>query len=98
LYNTFFLFHSQLLTQAKVYTTAVFYESNRLCTIAPRLGRVAITDTTLQARRFKVGPDGSAQDVEEFTVNIRRGDQILLDLAAVHMNRECRRIWHRCNG
>ncbi|KAK7439367.1 hypothetical protein VKT23_017591 [Stygiomarasmius scandens] len=69
-----------------VYTTAVFYESNRLCTITPRLGRVAVTDTTLQARRFKVGPDGSAQDIEEFPVHIRRGDQILLDLAAVHMN------------
>ncbi|EEB89366.1 hypothetical protein MPER_12543 [Moniliophthora perniciosa FA553] len=69
-----------------VYTTAVFHESIRLCTVAPRLGRVAIADTTLQARRFKLGPDGSAQDVEEFPVNIKRGSQVLLDISAVHMN------------
>ncbi|KAK7045464.1 hypothetical protein VNI00_007717 [Paramarasmius palmivorus] len=69
-----------------VYTTAVFHESIRLCTVAPRLGRVAIADTTLQARRFKVGRDGSPQDVEEFPVNIRQGAQVLMDLTAVHMN------------
>jgi cytochrome P450 len=88
LYDTFFGFHAPILSLVQVYTTAVFHESIRLCTVAPRLGRVAIADTTLQARRFKVGPDGSPQGVEEFPVNIRQGAQVLMDLTAVHMNRK----------
>ncbi|KAJ6569231.1 cytochrome P450 [Mycena capillaripes] len=69
-----------------VYTTAVFYETLRLFTVAPRLGRVALTDTTLVARRFKTTLDGNMGEVEEYPVHIKQGSNIIMDISAVHMN------------
>ncbi|KAK7038948.1 hypothetical protein VNI00_010340 [Paramarasmius palmivorus] len=66
-----------------IYTTAVFHESSRLCTITPRFGRVALSDTILRGKRFKPG----FEDYEEFPVHIKRGSQVIMDLSSVHMNR-----------
>ncbi|KAJ7776608.1 cytochrome P450 [Mycena maculata] len=69
-----------------VYTTAVFYETLRLFTVAPRLGRVVLADTTLVARRFKTTLDGNVSEVEEYPVHIKQGSNIIMDISAVHMN------------
>ncbi|THU79778.1 cytochrome P450 [Dendrothele bispora CBS 962.96] len=69
-----------------VYTLAVFHETGRLCTVAPRLGRRVLTDTTLTSHRFEIAPDGSVQRVQEFEVNLKHGSQVILDLTAVHRN------------
>jgi hypothetical protein len=66
-----------------VYTTAVFHESSRLCTITPRFGRVALSDTVLRGKRFNPG----SEDYEEFPVHIKRGSQVIMDFSSVHMNR-----------
>jgi len=70
-----------------VYTTAVFYETSRLFTIVARLGRVALKDTTVTAKRFKTAEsDGTIYDIEDFPVIIKQGSGILVDISAVHMN------------
>ncbi|KAL0572021.1 hypothetical protein V5O48_009942 [Marasmius crinis-equi] len=69
-----------------VYTLAVFYEAGRLCTVAPRLGRRVLADTTLTGRLFDLAPDNSAQNVREFEVPLKRGSQVILDMTAVHRN------------
>ncbi|KAF9265927.1 cytochrome P450 [Marasmius fiardii PR-910] len=69
-----------------VYTLAVFYETGRLCTVAPRLGRRVLADTTLTGRLFEVAPDNSAQNIREFQVPLKRGSQVILDMTAVHRN------------
>ncbi|KAF7362943.1 Cytochrome P450 [Mycena venus] len=70
-----------------VYTTAVFYETLRIFTVAPRLGRVVLADTTLVARRFKTTLDGNVSEVEEYPVHIKQRSKIIMDISAVHMNR-----------
>ncbi|KAJ7174978.1 cytochrome P450 [Mycena crocata] len=69
-----------------VFTTAVFHETLRLLPPAQRLGRVALVDTTIVARQFKTSPDGNVGDVEEYPVCIKGGSNIVLDIAAAHMN------------
>ncbi|KAF5372606.1 hypothetical protein D9758_005238 [Tetrapyrgos nigripes] len=69
-----------------VYTLAVFYETGRLCTVATRLGRRVLSDTTLTSRRFEIASDGSAERVQEFDVSLKRGSQVIVDLTAVHRN------------
>ncbi|PPQ81694.1 hypothetical protein CVT24_003124 [Panaeolus cyanescens] len=69
-----------------VYTLAVFYETSRLCTVAPRLGRRVLADTTLTGRLFETSFDNNTENVKEFEIPIKRGAQVILDMTAVHKN------------
>jgi len=53
-----------------------------------RLGKRVLTDTDITARRFRTGDDGKVRDVEEYTVPIKGGSMVLIDITALHMNRE----------
>jgi hypothetical protein len=53
-----------------------------------RLGKQVLTDTKIKARRFTTGDDGKVQDVEEYTVPIKGGSMVIIDIPALHMNRE----------
>jgi hypothetical protein len=72
----------------KEYTMAVFYETLRLFPPVVRLGKQVLEDTDIKARRFTTRSDGTVQDVEEYTVPIKGGSIIIIDILALHMNRE----------
>jgi hypothetical protein len=72
----------------KEYTTAAFYEALRLFPPVVCLGKQVIKDTNIKARRFTTRSDGTIQDVEEYTVPIKGGSTIIIDILALHMNRE----------
>jgi hypothetical protein len=73
---------------SKEYTTATFYEVLRLFPPVARLGKIVGTDTALKAHRFTTGHDGLVRNVEEYTVPIKRGSLAIIDIMALHMNRE----------
>ncbi|KAF5358820.1 hypothetical protein D9758_008567 [Tetrapyrgos nigripes] len=64
-----------------IYCTAVFRESLRLYPIVSRLGRVVIKDTILRSYRLN-----ASDEPEPFDVPIKKGSEVVLDLAAVHRN------------
>lgn len=47
----------------------------------------------MTAQRFKTTPDGGVSDVEDFPVTIKQGSNIIVDIAAVHMNRVLYFLW-----
>jgi hypothetical protein len=53
-----------------------------------RLGKQVLTDTDIKARRFTTSHDGKVQDVEEYTVPIKGGSMVIIDISALHMNRK----------
>lgn len=53
-----------------------------------RLGKQVLTDTDLKAHRFTTSHDGKVRDVEEYTVTIPGGSMVIIDISALHMNRE----------
>jgi hypothetical protein len=72
----------------KEYTMAVFYETLRFFPPVVRLGKQVLEDIDIKARRFTTRSDGTVQDVEEYTVPIKGGSIIIIDILALHMNRE----------
>ncbi len=80
------------------YTTAAFYESTRLFATVVRLMKTVFTDTVLKTRRFTTNTDGSLDNVEVVNTPIKAGGVIVLDINALHYNRECyldvRAIWY----
>jgi hypothetical protein len=53
-----------------------------------RLGKHVLGDTTFKARRFTTSPDGKVRNVEQYTVPIKGGSMVIIDILALHMNRE----------
>jgi hypothetical protein len=53
-----------------------------------RLGKHVLNDTAVKARRFTTSPDGKVRDIEEYTVPIKGGSMVIIDIVALHMNRE----------
>jgi hypothetical protein len=53
-----------------------------------RLGKQVLDDTNIKARRFTTRSDGKVQNVEEYNVPIKGGSMIIIDILALHMNRE----------
>ena len=75
---------------SKEYITAALYETLRLCPPIPRLGRQALSGVHIKARRFTTSHDGKVRDMEEYTVLIKGGSLVVIDISALHMNREVR--------
>ncbi|THU96647.1 cytochrome P450, partial [Dendrothele bispora CBS 962.96] len=63
------------------YTTAVFYEALRLIPIVSRLGRMVLKDTVLRTYRLN-----GIGDPESYSVSMKEGSEIIIDMAAVHRN------------
>ncbi|THU75401.1 cytochrome P450 [Dendrothele bispora CBS 962.96] len=63
------------------YTTAVFYEALRLIPIVSRLGRMVLKDTVLRTYRLN-----GVGDPEPYSVPMKEGSEIIIDMAAVHRN------------
>ncbi|KAJ7668045.1 cytochrome P450 [Mycena rosella] len=68
------------------YTLAVFQETIRLFPPVTRLSRIAHADTTLTAHRFSSSPTGEIQDITPFSVPVREGSIVAIDIMALHMN------------
>ncbi|KAJ7468039.1 cytochrome P450 [Mycena latifolia] len=68
------------------YTLAAFHETLRLIPAVPRLSKVVQADTTLTAHRFTTGPTGEIQNVTPFSVPVRAGSWVVIDITALHMN------------
>lgn len=77
-----------------MYTTAVFHEALRLFPTVVRLSKQVLSDTHIKARRFATSHDGTVRNVEEYIVPIEGGSTIIIDIAALHMNREV--LHHEC--
>ncbi|KAJ6557994.1 hypothetical protein B0H19DRAFT_1149396 [Mycena capillaripes] len=68
------------------YTLAVFLEVLRLFPPVSRLGKIVQTDTTLTAHRFMTGLVGEVKDVTPFTMPVRAGSIVIIDIKALHLN------------
>lgn len=53
-----------------------------------RLGKIVGANTVLKARRFTTGRDDLVRNVEDYTVPIKGGSMVIIDIIALHMNRE----------
>lgn len=87
-YHPFYCTLNVNLIYNQIYTNAVFYETLRLYTVIPRAARVAARDTVLEAHKFKSTANGDIRDAEKFTVHIKQGSSIIIDIAATHLNRK----------
>ncbi|KAF8186829.1 cytochrome P450 [Mycena galopus ATCC 62051] len=67
------------------YTLAAFHETLRLFPQVPRLGKIVQADTTLIAHKIKTGTTDEL-DATQFSVPVRAGSIVILDIPAVHMN------------
>ena len=79
----------------KEYTTAAFYEALRLFPPVVRLGKHVLADTGIKAHRFTTSHDGKVRDIEEYTVAIKSGSMVIIDIIALHMNREAPSLLRR---
>jgi hypothetical protein len=70
----------------KEYTKAAFCEACRLFPPAMRLAKNVVGETSLKAHRFTTNHDGKVQDIKEYTVPIKSGSVIIIDILALHMN------------
>jgi len=68
------------------YTLATFQETIRLFPPAPRLSKIVQVDTTLTAHRFTRRGTAELSDVTPFTVPVKAGSFVILDILALHMN------------
>jgi hypothetical protein len=53
-----------------------------------RLAKCVAGDTALKAHRFTTDDNGKVQDIEEYNVPITSGSVLIIDILALHMNRE----------
>ncbi|KAL0569720.1 hypothetical protein V5O48_012235 [Marasmius crinis-equi] len=68
------------------YTNAVVHETIRHFPAVSRLGREVIQDTVIKARRFRKAGAGAKYETESFTVPLRKGDKVLIDIPGLHAN------------
>ncbi|KAJ6557996.1 cytochrome P450, partial [Mycena capillaripes] len=68
------------------YTLATFLEVVRLFPPTPRLGKIVDSDTTLTAHRFTTGLTGEVKNVTPFTMPVRAGTIVIIDVRALHLN------------
>ena len=67
---------------------ACLRESLRLFPVEPRLSKVVHADAVLPSTSFAVGPGDTLVETGKFTLAVPAGSAVLLDIWAVHMNRE----------